>query len=101
MFYVNFIFRIFLLSTFQVLEAASKCYECLCSEEYAIGGKCDVAKKTLVDNLVSKFKESMQDFFAEASSLFLLLTSLFWGFGEGGIHVKDYVSKKQFLFAYY
>lgn len=65
----------------EVLEAASKCYECLCSEEYAIGGKCDVAKKTLVDNLVSKFKESMQDFFAEGEQpdedeTFALLASL-------------------------
>jgi hypothetical protein len=51
--------------SFKVLEACSKCYECLCCEEYAIAGKCDVARKTLIDSLVVKFKEAMQDFFAE------------------------------------
>ncbi|OWF51899.1 cohesin subunit SA-2-like isoform X2 [Mizuhopecten yessoensis] len=49
----------------EVLEASSKCYECLCNEDYAIAGKCDVARKTLIDSLVAKFKEAMQDFFAE------------------------------------
>ncbi|XP_053403143.1 cohesin subunit SA-1-like [Mercenaria mercenaria] len=49
----------------EVLEACSKCFECLCDEAYAISGKCDVARKTLIDSLVVKFKEAMQDFFAE------------------------------------
>ncbi|KAL4220722.1 Cohesin subunit SA-2 [Mactra antiquata] len=49
----------------EVLESCSKCFECLCDEAYAISGKCDVARKTLVDSLVVKFKEAMQDFFAE------------------------------------
>ena len=53
---------------FQVLEACSKCFECLCSEQYAIAGKCDVAKKTLIDGLVVKFKEAMMDYFAEVST---------------------------------
>lgn len=59
----------------QVLEACSKCYECLCYEEYAIAGKCDVARKTLIDSLVVKFKEAMQDFFAEVymSTIMVLL----------------------------
>ncbi|KAL3847142.1 hypothetical protein ACJMK2_018071 [Sinanodonta woodiana] len=49
----------------EVLEACSRCYESLCSEEYAISGKCDVARKTLIDSLVVKFRESLQDFFQE------------------------------------
>ncbi|XP_060595340.1 cohesin subunit SA-1-like isoform X2 [Ruditapes philippinarum] len=49
----------------EVLESCSKCFECLCDEAYAISGKCDVARKTLIDSLVVKFKEAMQDFFAE------------------------------------
>ena len=58
----------------QVLEACSKCFESLCCEEYAIAGKCDVARKTLIDSLVVKFHESVQDFFAEvgACGLFVL-----------------------------
>lgn len=49
----------------EVLEACSMCYECLCSEEFAIAGKCDVARKTLIDSLVVKFREAMHDYFAE------------------------------------
>ncbi|XP_076097858.1 cohesin subunit SA-2-like isoform X2 [Mytilus galloprovincialis] len=65
----------------EVLEACSKCYECLCCEEYAIAGKCDVARKTLIDSLVVKFKEAMQDFFAEGEEpdedeIFALTASL-------------------------
>lgn len=52
----------------QVLEACSKCFESLCCEEYAIAGKCDVARKTLIDSLVVKFHESVQDFFAEVGA---------------------------------
>ncbi|XP_065924838.1 cohesin subunit SA-1 isoform X1 [Magallana gigas] len=65
----------------EVLEAASKCYESLCSEEFAIAGKCDVARKTLIDSLIAKFKESMHDFFAEGEEpdddeIFALLACL-------------------------
>ena len=56
-----------------MLEACSKCYECLCNEEYAISGKCDVAKKTLIDGLVVKFKEAMMDYFAEVGTLILII----------------------------
>ncbi|KAK7091059.1 hypothetical protein V1264_010775 [Littorina saxatilis] len=65
----------------EVLEACSKCFECLCCEEYAIAGKCDVARKTLIDSLVVKFHEAVQDFFAEGEQpddedVFALLASL-------------------------
>ncbi|XP_041354006.1 cohesin subunit SA-1-like isoform X2 [Gigantopelta aegis] len=65
----------------EVLEACSKCFECLCSEEYAIAGKCDVARKTLIDSLVVKHREAMQDFFTEGEQpdeeeMFALLASL-------------------------
>ncbi|XP_064615065.1 cohesin subunit SA-2-like [Liolophura sinensis] len=49
----------------EVLEACSKVFESLCSDEFAIAGKCDVARSTLIDSLAVKFKEAMQDFFAE------------------------------------
>ncbi|KAK3094501.1 hypothetical protein FSP39_002578 [Pinctada imbricata] len=65
----------------EVLETASKCYECLCSEEFAIAGKCDVGRKTLIDSLVVKYREAMQDFFAEGEDpdedeIFALLACL-------------------------
>lgn len=50
-----------------MLESCSRCFENLCSEEYAIAGKCDVARKTLIDSLVVKFRDSVQEFFAEVS----------------------------------
>ncbi|XP_076435529.1 cohesin subunit SA-2-like [Babylonia areolata] len=64
-----------------VLEACSKCFESLCCEEYAIAGRCDVARKTLIDTLVVKFHESVQEFFAEGEQpddeeVFALLASL-------------------------
>ncbi|XP_052214972.1 cohesin subunit SA-1-like isoform X2 [Dreissena polymorpha] len=49
----------------EVLESCSKCFETLCDETYAIAGRCDVARNTLIDSLGVKFKEAMQDFFAE------------------------------------
>lgn len=52
----------------QVLRHCSQCYEVLCNEEYGIAGKCNVARKTLIDSQVVRFREAMQDFFAEVSS---------------------------------
>jgi len=49
----------------EVLENASKVLENLCNEGYSISGKCNVAKSTLIDNLVQKYKVSFQDFFQE------------------------------------
>ncbi|XP_025079886.1 cohesin subunit SA-1-like isoform X2 [Pomacea canaliculata] len=65
----------------EVLESCSRCFENLCSEEYAIAGKCDVARKTLIDSLVVKFRDSVQEFFAEGEQpddeeVFALLASL-------------------------
>ncbi|KAK6195975.1 hypothetical protein SNE40_001290 [Patella caerulea] len=65
----------------EVLEAATKCFEALCNEEYAIAGKCDVARKTLIDSLVVKYRDAMQDFFTEGDEpdddeAFALLASL-------------------------
>jgi len=65
----------------EVLEACSKCLECLCNEEFAIAGKCEVSKKTLVDALVIKLKQAVQDYFTEGDTpdedeAFALLASL-------------------------
>uniref|UniRef100_A0A2C9KAA6 SCD domain-containing protein n=1 Tax=Biomphalaria glabrata TaxID=6526 RepID=A0A2C9KAA6_BIOGL len=49
----------------EVLEACSKCMECLCNEEFAIAGKSEVSKKTLIDSLVIKLKQAVQDYFTE------------------------------------
>ncbi|KAL5005539.1 hypothetical protein ScPMuIL_018995 [Solemya velum] len=49
----------------EVLRHCSQCYEVLCNEEYGIAGKCNVARKTLIDSQVVRFREAMQDFFAE------------------------------------
>ncbi|XP_013381266.1 cohesin subunit SA-1-like isoform X1 [Lingula anatina] len=49
----------------EVLENCSKILECFCSEEFAIAGKCDVARSTLLDALVEKFKGAHQDYFQQ------------------------------------
>ncbi|CAH1781721.1 unnamed protein product [Owenia fusiformis] len=49
----------------EVLEVCSKCLEAFCQEEYAISGKCQITRSTLIDAQVEKFREAFQDFFAE------------------------------------
>ena len=56
----------------QVLENCSRVLDNLSSEEYSISGKCNVAKSTLIDSLVQKYKESFQDFFQEVSVIRVL-----------------------------
>lgn len=68
-------------TSMEVLEACSKCLECLCNEEFAIAGRCEVSKKTLIDALVIKLKQAVQDFFTEGDTpdddeIFALLASL-------------------------
>jgi hypothetical protein len=46
--------------------------ENLCAEEHAISHKCNVAKSTLIDHLVQRYKEAFQDFFQEVCSDALL-----------------------------
>ncbi|XP_059146359.1 cohesin subunit SA-1-like isoform X2 [Physella acuta] len=65
----------------EVLEACSKCLECLCNEEFAIAGKSEVSKKTLIDALVIKLKQAVQDYFTEGDTpdedeVFALLAAL-------------------------
>ncbi|CAL1527874.1 unnamed protein product [Lymnaea stagnalis] len=65
----------------EVLEACSKCLECLCNEEFAIAGKSEVSKKTLIDSLVIKLKTAVQDYFTEGDTpdedeVFALLAAL-------------------------
>ncbi|GIY75962.1 cohesin subunit SA-1 [Caerostris extrusa] len=45
-----------------VLEACAKTYEVLCNEELAIHSRCAVARGTLVDSLVHKYKQASSDF---------------------------------------
>ena len=48
-----------------MLENCSKVLETFCNDDFPIAGKCNVAKSTLIDNLVQKFKEAFQDFFSD------------------------------------
>ncbi|XP_014668076.1 PREDICTED: cohesin subunit SA-1-like isoform X2 [Priapulus caudatus] len=49
----------------EVLEACAKTVELLCGNEYAIRGKCEVARATLLDQLMEKFREAYQTFIEE------------------------------------
>lgn len=44
-----------------VLDACAKTLEFLCTEGTAIYTRCDVARSTLIDTLVNKYKEAMDD----------------------------------------
>lgn len=46
----------------EVLEACSKTLEILCSEEYPmISARCDVQRSTLIDSIVSKYREAIDE----------------------------------------
>ncbi|KAG1650209.1 Cohesin subunit SA-1 [Nymphon striatum] len=45
-----------------VLEACSKTYEALCMEELVIHSRCAVARGTLVDKLVNKYKDALEEY---------------------------------------
>lgn len=46
----------------EVLEACSKTFEFLCSEELSIHSSCSVARSTLTDQLAHKFKETWEEY---------------------------------------
>ncbi|XP_023223876.1 cohesin subunit SA-1-like [Centruroides sculpturatus] len=45
----------------EVLEACAKTYEALCNEELAIHSRCAVARGTLIDSLIHKYKQALSD----------------------------------------
>ncbi|MEE6500888.1 hypothetical protein FKM82_003971 [Ascaphus truei] len=49
-----------------VLEACSKTYSILCSEEYTIQNRVDVAHSQLIDELVDRFNHSVEELLQEA-----------------------------------
>ena len=53
----------------EVLLNCARVLENLCSEDYPIAGKCNIAKSTLVDELVQKYKQAFKDFFSGVSNL--------------------------------
>lgn len=52
----------------EVLEACSKTYSILCSEEYTIMNRVDIARSQLIDELSDRFSHSVEDLLQEASS---------------------------------
>jgi len=44
-----------------VLETCSKTLELLCTDSNAIFTRCDVARSTLIDMVVNKYKEAVDD----------------------------------------
>ena len=45
----------------EVLEMAAKTLEYLCTEGFAIYTRCDVQRSTLIDTIVNKYKEAMDE----------------------------------------
>ncbi|KAK7904044.1 hypothetical protein WMY93_016651 [Mugilogobius chulae] len=49
-----------------VLEACSKTYSILCSEEYTIMNRVDIARSQLIDEMTDRFAHSVEDLLQEA-----------------------------------
>lgn len=52
----------------EVLEACSKTYSILCSEEYTIMNRVDIARSQLIDELSDRFNHSVEDLLQEVST---------------------------------
>lgn len=50
-----------------VLEACSKTYSILCSEEYTIMNRVDIARSQLIDEMTDRFSHSVEDLLQEVS----------------------------------
>lgn len=48
-----------------VLEACSKTYSILCSEEYTIMNRVDIARSQLIDEMTDRFSHSVEDLLQE------------------------------------
>lgn len=48
-----------------VLEACSKTYSILCSEEYTIMNRVDIARSQLIDEMTDRFAHSVEDLLQE------------------------------------
>ena len=48
-----------------VLEACSKTYSILCSEEYTIMNRVDIARSQLIDEMCDRFSHSVEDLLQE------------------------------------
>uniref|UniRef100_A0AAR2JEI4 Cohesin subunit SA n=1 Tax=Pygocentrus nattereri TaxID=42514 RepID=A0AAR2JEI4_PYGNA len=59
-----------------VLEACSKTYHALCSEEFTIFNRVDIARSQLLDELVDKFNRLLEDFLQEVKPMQYLLYSV-------------------------
>ena len=46
----------------EVLENCAKTLEIFCTEEHAIYSRCDVIRSTLIDRLVNKLREVLDDY---------------------------------------
>lgn len=45
-----------------VLETAAKTLELLCNDEFAIYSRCDIARSSLLDMIVNKYKEANDEY---------------------------------------
>lgn len=51
-----------------VLESCSKTYNILCSEEYTIQNRVNIARSQMIDELVERFSQSVEDLLQEVSA---------------------------------
>lgn len=46
----------------EVLETAAKTLEILCNDDYTIYSRCDIARSSLLDMVVNKYKEANDEY---------------------------------------
>ncbi len=56
----------------EVLEACSKTYSILCSEEYTIMNRVDIARSQLIDELTDRFAHSVEELLQEVISVLFI-----------------------------
>ncbi len=60
----------------EVLEACSKTYSILCSEDYTIMNRVDIGRSQLIDELVDRFNHSVEELLQAVRALWRWRTDL-------------------------
>uniref|UniRef100_A0A8C1G2S9 Cohesin subunit SA n=1 Tax=Cyprinus carpio carpio TaxID=630221 RepID=A0A8C1G2S9_CYPCA len=69
----------------EVLEACSKTYSILCSEEYTIMNRVDIARSQLIDELMDRFAHSVEDLLPIPSDFVFEMQNLFLSTDHSGL----------------
>lgn len=60
----------------EVLEACSRTYSILCSEEHTIMNRVDISRSQLIDELADRFNHSVEDLLQEVGGIDVAQTGM-------------------------